>query len=77
MNELPEPAVGFRAELAPDEPCADLAGQPDALGLAARERGGGSFEREVVEADVGEEAEPTTDLLEQLVGDHPRERVEL
>ena len=36
---------------------ADLAGQPDALCLAARQRVGAAIERQVVEADVGEEAE--------------------
>ena len=29
-----------------------------------------------MQADVGQEAEPAADLLEQLLGDRPRERVE-
>ena len=58
------------------QPRADLAGQPDALGLAAGERGGGAVECQVVQADVGEEPEPAADLLEQLLGDRPRDRIE-
>ena len=53
-----------------------LARQPDALGLAAGQRGGRSVERQVVQADVHQEAEPTADLLQQLLGDRPRDRVE-
>ncbi len=41
---------------------ADLAREPDALGLTARERIGGAIEPEVVEADVGQEAEPLHDF---------------
>ena len=52
-----------------DEPAADLAGQADALGLAAGERRGGAVERQVVQADVEQEAEPAADLLEHFVGD--------
>ena len=59
-----------------DQPRADLAGQPDPLRLAARERRRRAVEAQVVEADVGQEAEPAPDLLEQLLGDRPRERVE-
>ena len=40
------------------ERAADLGREADPLGLAARERLAGPVEREVVEADVGEEAEP-------------------
>ncbi len=58
------------------QPRADLAGQPDPLGLAAGERRRRAVERQVVQADVGQEAEPAADLLEQLLGDRPRERVE-
>ncbi len=43
-----------------DQPRSDLGGEPDALGLAARERGGAAPERQVVEADVAEEAQPVT-----------------
>ena len=48
---------------------ADLRGQPDALRLAARERGAGAVEGEVVEAHVGEEAEAVADLLVDHAGD--------
>ncbi len=41
-----------------DEAGADLAREADALRLAARERLGAAIERQVVEADVGEEAQP-------------------
>ena len=40
------------------EPGADLGGQPDALGLAAGERGRGPLQREVVQAHVHQEAQP-------------------
>ena len=49
----------------PDEPAADLRGQPDALGLAAGKRAGGAAQRQVVEADVDQEAEPRADLLQR------------
>ena len=52
-----------------DQAAADLAGQADALGLAARERAAERLEREVVEADVDQELEPLADLLHDLVGD--------
>ena len=39
-----------------DEAGADLGGEPDALGLAARQRAAGPVEGEVVEADVEQEA---------------------
>ena len=48
---------------------ADLRGQTDALGLAARERGGRTRQREVVEADVDEEAQARDDLLDHGPGD--------
>ena len=54
----------------PDEPAADLRGQPDALGLAAGKRAGGAAQRQVVEADVDQEAEPRADLLDEPRGDH-------
>ena len=44
-----------------DERGADLRGQADALALAARERLRDAIEREVVEPDVDEEAEPRDD----------------
>ncbi len=54
-----------------DQAGADLAGQPDALGLAAGERAGRAGQREVVEPDVEQEAEPGVDLLGHPLGDHP------
>ncbi len=51
------------------EPAADLRGQPDALGLAAAQRGRAAVERQVVEADVVQEAEAFADLLEHLASD--------
>ena len=54
-----------------DQPRADLGGQPDALCLAAGQRGGRPVEREVVETDVEEEAQPLLDLLEHALGDLP------
>ena len=60
-----------------DEAGADLGGEPDALGLAARERPRSAGERQVVESHVEKEAEPGVDLLEDLHGDLPRALVEL
>jgi hypothetical protein len=50
-------------------PGTDLRGEPDALRLAAGERRGAALERQVVEADVDEEAEPLDDLLDHAAGD--------
>ncbi len=52
-----------------DQARADLARQPDALGFAARERLRAAIERQVVEPDVDQEAEPVGDLLDDLGGD--------
>ena len=52
------------------EPAADLRGQPDALGLAASKGAGGAAQRQVVETDVDQEAEPGADLLHEPRGDH-------
>ncbi|MEI2718847.1 MAG: hypothetical protein V9E87_01700 [Gemmatimonadales bacterium] len=52
-----------------DEARADLRGEADALRLAARERAGRAVEREVVQADVGEEAQPLDHFLEDRAGD--------
>ena len=52
-----------------DQAAADLAGQPDALRFAAGERGGGAIEREIIEADVDEEAEAAADFLDGFFGD--------
>ncbi len=59
-----------------DQPRADLRRQADALGLAAGERRRDAVERQVVQADIDEEPETSADLLQQLVGDLARERVE-
>ena len=48
---------------------ADLARQADALRLAAGERRPAAVEREVVEADVDEEADAVAHLAEQFAGD--------
>ena len=40
-----------------DQAAADLAGQADALGLAAGERRGGAVERQIMQADVEQEAD--------------------
>ena len=48
---------------------ADLRRQADALRLAAGERVGGAVDRQVVEADIDEEAEPRLDLFEDLTRD--------
>ena len=47
---------------------ADLAGEADALGFAARQGVGGAVERQVVEADVDQELQPAGDLADDLVG---------
>ena len=48
---------------------ADLGGEADALGFAAGEGGGGAVEREVVEADVLQEAQALFDLAQDQAGD--------
>ena len=48
---------------------ADLRGEADALGFAARQRAGGARQREVFEADVVEELQPLADLLQDARGD--------
>jgi hypothetical protein len=48
---------------------ADLAGEADALALAAGQGAGGAVEVEIIEADIVEEAEPLVDLLEDGAGD--------
>ena len=48
---------------------ADLRRKADALRLAAGERRGAAVKRQVVEADLDEEVEAGSDLLEDLVGD--------
>ena len=48
---------------------ADLAREPDALALAARQRAGIAAQRQVVEADIVEEAEALADFLEDALAD--------
>ena len=48
---------------------AHLRREPDALALAARERGAAAIERQVVEAHLRQEGQPVADLLEHAVGD--------
>ena len=47
---------------------ADLAGQPDALALAARQGAGSAAERQVFEADIIEEVQPVIDLFQDAAG---------
>ena len=54
-----------------DQPGPDLRGQPDALRLAAGQRAGRPVQRQVVEADVEQEAQPRLDLLDDPLGDLP------
>jgi hypothetical protein len=53
----------------PHEPRPDLGGQPDPLGLPARQGRRGPVQRQVVQADVHEEPQPSPDLLEEPLGD--------
>ena len=53
----------------PHQARADLGGQPDALPLAARQRGRRPVQGQVLEADVDEEAQALADLLEHAPGD--------
>ena len=47
-----------------DQAGTDLAGQPDALGLAAGECRGGAVQREIVQSHVEQKLEPGANLLE-------------
>ena len=47
----------------------DLRRQADALGFAARKRGGGTREAQVIEADGGEKFEPIANLFDDARGD--------
>ena len=60
-----------------DQAGADLAREPDALRLAARERLGAAIERQVVETDVAQEAQALADLLDDLRGDLAAPAVQL
>ena len=53
----------------PDQAAADLAGQADPLGLAARQGGRRAGQGQVVEAHVEQELHPLPDLAEDPVGD--------
>ena len=53
-----------------DEAAPDLGREPDPLGLATGERGRGARERQVVEADVDEELQTLSDLLQEPFRDH-------
>ena len=59
------------------EAAADLAGEADALALAAAKRAAGAVEVEIVEPDIVEEAEALVDLLEDRLGDLVLGRVQL
>ncbi len=50
---------------------ADLGRQADPLRLATGQRHAGPIERQVVESNIDQEAEPRDDLLEQLPSDRP------
>ena len=52
-----------------DQPRTDLGGQADPLGLAAGEGPGGAAERQVLEPDIAQEAEPPGDFLDDRAGD--------
>ncbi len=51
------------------QPRADLRGEPDALAFAAGERAGIAAEREIIEADIVQEAQALADLLQNARGD--------
>ena len=51
------------------QPRADLRGEPDALAFAAGKRAGIAAEREIIEADIVEEAQALADFLQDARGD--------
>uniref|UniRef100_A0A1I8AMK0 Transcriptional regulator n=1 Tax=Steinernema glaseri TaxID=37863 RepID=A0A1I8AMK0_9BILA len=53
----------------PHQAGADLAGQADTLGLAARQGIGAAIQRQVVQAHVHQKLQAFADFLEDLVGD--------
>src|SRR5208283_3655470 len=61
----------------PGEVGAELRREPDALGLAARERLCRAVEREVSEAHMIHELEPLPDLRDDVARDEPAPRVEV
>ena len=56
---------------------ADLAGQADPLHFAAGKRGGGAVQRQILQAHVGQKAQPAANLLERFGGDGLAGGVEL
>ena len=48
---------------------ADLRGQPDALRLAARQRGGGALQAQVIQPHGGEKLQPPADFIQHAAGD--------
>src|SRR5437763_12775104 len=59
------------------ESAADLAGEADALALAARQGAAGAVEVEIIEAYIVEEAQALVDFLEDRLGDFVLGRGEL
>ena len=55
----------------PHQTSADLARQANALGFAAGKRVGAAIQRQVVQSDIHQKAQPSTDFLDDLVGDFP------
>ena len=53
----------------PHQARTDLGGEPDTLRLTTGQGGRGAGERQVLEADIEQEAETRLDLLEHLTGD--------
>ena len=51
------------------QPGADLRGEPDALAFAAGERAGIAAERQIIEADIVQEAQALADFLQDARGD--------
>ena len=50
-----------------DQPRPDLAGQADALGLAARERLGAAVQAQIIQADINQKAIPRAKFFENFV----------
>ena len=60
-----------------DQSAADLRRQTDALAFAAGKRGSRAGQREIVQSDVDEEAEPRVQFFEDRRGNRLLRRVEL
>ena len=52
-----------------DESRPDLRGEPNALPLTARQRGGGAIQRQIIQADVIEKAQPFANFLQDPLRD--------